>query len=149
MKEDTIEDYINKLSVERQEPIKSLLDTVRKNLPEGFSETISYGMIGFVVPHATYPNGYHCNPSLPLPFISLASQKNFIALYHIGLYADTELLKWFTNEYPKYCKSKLDMGKSCIRFKKPDHIPFELIGELCKKISPIQWIEIYETNLKR
>jgi hypothetical protein len=106
-------------------------------------------MIAFIVPHSIYPNGYHSDPKQPLPFISIASQKNYISLYHMGLYANTELLKWFTNEYPKHSKTKLDMGKSCIRFKKPDHIPFELIGELSSKMTTEQWIEIYETNLKR
>jgi hypothetical protein len=105
-------------------------------------------MIGFVVPHALYPAGYHCAPQQPLTFISLASQKNFVALYHMGLYADTDLLQWWTNEYPRHSKTKLDMGKSCIRFKKPEHIPFELIAELCTKMTVQQWIEINEATLK-
>lgn len=149
VKAETPEQYIEQLSEERQIAVGQLRKTILNNLPKGFSETISYGMIGFVVPHSIYPNGYHCDPKQPLPFISIASQKNYIALYHMGLYANTELLKWFTDEFPKHSKSKLDMGKSCIRFKKPDQIPIELIGELCSKMSTEKWIEIYETNLKR
>lgn len=149
VKAETPEQYIEQLSEERQIAVGQLRKTILNNLPKGFSETISYEMIGFVVPHSIYPNGYHCDPKQPLPFISIASQKNYIALYHMGLYANTELLKWFTDEFPKHSKSKLDMGKSCIRFKKPDQIPIELIGELCSKMSTEKWIEIYETNLKR
>ncbi|HIA35432.1 MAG TPA: DUF1801 domain-containing protein [Flavobacteriales bacterium] len=149
MKAETTEQYIEQLTDERKITVGQLRKVILDNLPKGFSETLSYGMIGFVVPHSIYANGYHCNPKQPLPFISIASQKNFVALYHMGLYANPELLKWFTDEYPKHCKTKLDMGKSCIRFKKPDQIPFELIGELCSKMTTKQWIEIYETNLKR
>lgn len=117
------------------------------NLPNGFEEQISYGHIGFVVPHSMYPNGYHCDPTSPLPFIGLASQKNFIALYHMGIYSDEKLLNWFIEEYPKHAKRKLDMGKSCIRFKKTDDIPYDLIGKLASKITPDQWIATYEKNL--
>lgn len=149
IKSKTPEQYIEQLTDERKIAVGQLRKTILDNLPKGFSETIGYGMIAFVVPHSIYPNGYHCDPKQPLPFISIASQKNYIALYHMGLYANTELLKWFTDEYPKHSKTILDMGKSCIRFKKPDHIPFELIGYLCSKMTTEQWIEIYETNLKR
>lgn len=149
MKAQTTQQYIKQLPNDRKIAVKHLRKTILANLPTGFSETFSYGMIAFVVPHSIYPNGYHCNPKQPLPFISLASQKNFIALYHMGLYASNEWLKWFTNEYPKHCKTKLDIGKSCIRFKKPEEIPFELIGELCSKITTTQWINFYETNLKK
>ncbi|MBX3044254.1 MAG: DUF1801 domain-containing protein [Candidatus Kapabacteria bacterium] len=149
MKTETTEQYIEQLTADRQVAVRELRKTILQNLPDGFSETISYGMIGFVVPHSIYPSGYHCDPKQPLPFISIASQKNFIALYHMGLYANPDLLKWFSDEYPKHSKTKLDMGKSCIRFKKPDQIPFELIGDLCSKMTTKQWIEIYETNLKR
>ncbi len=106
-------------------------------------------MIGYVVPHSIYPDGYHCLPELPLPFVNIASQKNFIALYHMGLYADPEILDWFVSEYPKHSERKLDMGKSCIRFKKPEQIPFDLIGELMQKISVDDWIAAYEKNIKR
>ena len=106
-------------------------------------------MIGYVVPHSLYPPGYHCDPTLPLSFLSIASQKNFIAFYHMGIYADKELYDWFVAEYSKHCKAKLDMGKSCIRFKKPENIPYDLLGELVSKITPRQWIDLYESNLKR
>ncbi|MBL4703560.1 MAG: DUF1801 domain-containing protein [Flavobacteriales bacterium] len=116
---------------------------------EGFSEELNYGMPGYVVPHSLYPAGYHCAPELPLPFASFASQKNFIGFYHMGLYADPELLEWFVSEYPKHCKRKLDMGKSCIRFKKMDDIPYKLLGELMAKITPQDWISKYESNIKK
>ncbi|GAB4149960.1 MAG: DUF1801 domain-containing protein [Bacteroidia bacterium] len=143
------EEYLKTLPEDRKDAFLELRNVILKNLPKGFEETISYGMIGYVVPHSVYPPGYHCDPKLPLPFVSIASQKNFIALYHMGIYADQALLEWFTNEYPKHSKAKLDMGKSCIRFKKPDQIPFKLIGELMKKISVKEWISIYEKNYKK
>ncbi|MCJ7933165.1 MAG: DUF1801 domain-containing protein [Chryseobacterium sp.] len=146
---DSIEDYISKIPEERQDAFKRLFDTVHMNLPEGFEDTASYGMVGWAVPLKTYPAGYHCTPNTPLPFINLASQKNFIALYHMGLYARPELLDWFVAEYPKYSKRKLDMGKSCIRFKKVEDIPFELIAELSKKMSVEDWIGFYESQYKK
>ena len=123
--------------------------TLLQSLPHGFKEVISYGMIGYVIPHETYLSGYHCSPELPLPFINIANQKNFIALYHMGIYADPDLLAWFQQEYPKHCKTKLDMGKSCIRFKKPEQIPLELIGQLCQKMTPKEWIDRYEAQFKK
>lgn len=145
----TPEQYINELPADRKEAITQLRNTVLKNLPEGFKEEMSYGMLGYVVPHKIYPAGYHCNPKLPLPFANIASQKNFIAFYHMGIYARPDLLKWFTAEYSKHSPAKLDMGKSCIRFKKPEHIPHKLIGELMKKVSVKDWIKVYEENVKR
>ena len=120
-----------------------------KNLPEGFVEGMGYGMIGYDVPHSIYPKGYHCNPKQPLPFLGMASQKNFIAVYHMGIYASDELLEWFTNEYPKYCKTKADMGKSCIRFKKMNDIPYTLLAELATKMTVQEWIATYEKAFKR
>lgn len=145
----TTNEYLENLPDDRKEAMTQLHDTIIKNLPKGFSETMSYGMIGFVVPHSKYPGGYHCDPKLPLPFVNVASQKNFIALYHMGIYAMPDLLEWFTKEYPKHSATKLDMGKSCIRFKKPEQIPYKLIGELMKKVNPDKWIEVYEHNFKR
>ena len=142
------EDYIAQIPEDRKGPIQKLRDVINKNLPKGFEETMSYGMIGYVVPHSIYPGGYHCDPKLPLPFMSIASQKNFIAVYHMGVYADQELLDWFTSEYSKHCSRKLDMGKSCIRFKKIEDIPYGLIGELSSKITVDQWVETYESNVK-
>lgn len=145
----TVEEYLKELPADRLEAIDKLRKVIKKNLPKGFEERMSYGMIGYVVPHSLYPKGYHCDPKLPLPFINLASQKNFIALYHMGIYSSSELLKWFQEEYSKQCKSKLDMGKSCIRMKKMEDIPYELIGELCKKMSPKDWIDRYEKVLSK
>lgn len=143
------EAYISQLPEDRQFPMQQLRKTILENIPKGFEETMSYGMIGYVVPHSLYPDGYHCDPKLPLPFINIASQKNFIALYHMGIYADKNLLDWFVSEYPKHSKLKLDMGKSCIRFKKADHIPFQLLGELVLKITVSDWITMYESNIKK
>lgn len=145
----SIEDYISKIPEERQEGFRKLFDTISSNLPEGFEENPSYGMVGWAVPLKTFPAGYHCAPGTPLPFINLASQKNFIALYHMGLYSTPELLDWFVTEFPKYSKKKLDMGKSCVRFKKVEDIPFELIAELSRKMSPEDWIGIYESQYKK
>lgn len=145
----TPEQYIQELPENRVEAIAKLRKVINDNLPKGFKEEMSYGMIGYVVPHEIYPAGYHCTPSLPLPFMSFASQKNSINFYHMGIYAKPELLNWFTTEYPKHCKLKLDMGKSCIRFKKLDQIPFDLIGELVQKMSVADWISCYESNFKR
>ncbi len=145
----TIEEYIEQLPEERQEPIRKLHEIILENLSSGFSEEISYGMIGYVVPHSVYPAGYHCDTSRPLPFMSIASQKNFVAVYHMGIYAKPELLEWFTTEYAKHCKSKLNMGKSCIRFKKMEQIPYKLIGELVGKMTSEEWISIYEANIKK
>lgn len=142
-------DYILAIPEERRDAFTRLRETIQENIPDGFQEGMSYGMIGYVVPHSIYPSGYHCDPKLPLPFASIASQKNFIALYHMGLYANEELLQWFVAEYPKHSKTKLDMGKSCIRFKKPQAIPFQLIAELMRKMSVDDWVELYETHLKR
>lgn len=143
------EEYMEQLPTDRQEPISKLREILLQNLPTGFEEVISYGMLGYVVPHAIYANGYHCDPSLPLPFINLASQKNYIALYHMGLYADKNLLDWFIAEYPKHSSGKLDMGKSCIRFKKLANIPYALIGELAGKMTSEEWIKLYEKAIKR
>lgn len=142
----TPEEYINALPADRKEVISEIRKVILKNLPKGFKECISYGMLGYVVPHSKYPKGYHCDPKLPLPFMNIASQKNFVAIYNMGVYADSKLLKWFTNEYPKHSKAKLDMGKSCIRFKKLNQIPYELIGELAAKITVDNWIELYEKS---
>lgn len=146
IKATSVDDYISKVPEERQPVLKGIRKAILENLPKGFEERLSYGMIGYVVPHKLYPPGYHVDPKLPLPFINVASQKNFVALYHSGIYASEELLKWFVAEYPKHNKTKLDMGKSCIRLKKMDQIPYELIGELCTKMTVDEWIEIYENR---
>lgn len=145
----TPDQYIAELPEDRKEIMQKLRETVKKNLPKGFEETMQYGMLGYVVPHSIYPDGYHCNPKDALPFMALASQKNHIGFYHMGIYSDPDLMKWFTEEYPKHASNKLDMGKSCIRFKNPKNIPFELLGELTTKISVDEWIAKYESVIKR
>ncbi len=145
----TPEEYISKVPEDRKEAISKLRETIKTNLPYGFEECINYGMIGYVVPHSLYPDGYHCDPKQPLPFACIASQKNFVALYHSGVYADPKIHEWFVAEYPKYVKTKLDMGKSCIRFKNIQTIPYELIGELCRKMTAQEWINLYEQNIKK
>lgn len=143
----TPQEYIAALPPERKAAMEELRQNILENLPTGFSETMSYGMLGYVVPHSIYPAGYHCDTKLPLPFINIASQKNFIALYHMGIYLDNELLDWFVSEFQEQSKSKLDIGKSCIRFKRMDQIPYKLIGQLASKISVHEWISKYESVL--
>lgn len=147
-KASTVADYLAELPPERQAPMKKLRAVLKKHLPRGFAEQMQYGMIGFVVPHSLYPAGYHCDPKQPLPFLHLASQKQSISVYHLGLYAEPALLAWFTEAHAKASPKKLDMGKSCIRYKKPEDIPYELLGELAAKMTPQQWIERYEQNVK-
>lgn len=142
MKEDVLA-YLDALEPERRAVMERLMDVIRSNLPDGFEEVMQYGMPSWVVPHALFPDGYHVDPSLPLPFLSLGSQKRHIGLYHMGIYADEALLEWFTHEYPKHCSTKLDMGKSCIRFKNMAKIPDELVAELCTKMTPEDWIQRY------
>lgn len=145
----TPEEYFNNLPEERKASVSKLRDTILENLPAGFEEQITYGMLGYVIPLGLYPPGYHCTPEQALPFINVGSQKNFIVMHHLGLYAFTDLLEWFQAEYPKHAKYKLDMGKGCVRFKKPDDIPYALIAELTRKVTPAQWIEQYEKVYKR
>lgn len=145
----TVEQYLAELPADRQKAMNELRKVIKKNLPKGFKEGMGYGNMGWSVPHSLYPPGYHCTPELPLPFMGIASQKNFIAVYHMGVYADPKLYKWFVGEYAKAGVGKLDMGKSCIRFKNPEKIPYHLIGELASKITPDEWIATYEKNLKR
>jgi len=149
IKANNFEEYLAEIPEDRKPAFSKLRDVIVANLPEGFEEHMSYGMIGYVVPKSTYPAGYHCTPALPLPFASIASQKNFIAFYHMGIYAKKELYDWFVAEYPKHCKYKLDMGKSCVRFKKANDIPYNLIAETMQKMSMQEWIEIYEREYKR
>ncbi len=138
------DDYVDQIPDDRKKPVNELRKVIKDSLPEGFVEEMSYGMIGYVVPYSIYPKGYHVKPKVPLPFIAVASQKNYIAVYHMALGADDKLLNWFTGEYPKHSKTKLDMGKGCIRFKKPDQIPLQLIRELASKVTPEEWIKLYE-----
>ncbi|MBE0662999.1 MAG: DUF1801 domain-containing protein [Bacteroidales bacterium] len=145
----TVDEYINQLPEDRRQVLSKLRQVILENLPDGFVEEINYRMPSYVVPHSIYPAGYHCDPKVPLPFISFASQKNHISFYHMGVYTDPNLLEWFAQVFPKHSNSKLDMGKSCIRFKKPEHIPFGLIAELLGKVTPKMWIKTYESQLKK
>ncbi|WP_353161123.1 DUF1801 domain-containing protein [Myroides odoratus] len=145
----TVDEILLHIPAERAEAFKKLHQTIVDHLPSGFEAAISYGGLGYVVPHSLYPAGYHCKPIEPLPFAGLASQKNSINFYHMGIYSDPTLLDWFVTEYPKHSKQKLDMGKSCIRFKKLEEIPYQLIGELMQKMSAQQWIDLYESKLKK
>lgn len=140
--------YVKELPDDRKAAIQKLRKIIKANLPEGFKEVMSYGMIGYVVPHSLYPDGYHCDPKLPLPFMNIASQKNHIAVYHSGVYASPKIMKWFTTEYAKHSSRKLNMGKSCIRFSKPEHVTYDLIGELATKFTVQDWIDLYEKNVK-
>ena len=140
---------MDQLPQKRREVIEKIRAVIKQNLPQGFEEQLSYGMLGYVVPHSLYPAGYHVNPELPLPFINVASQKNFVALYHSGIYANTNLLEWFVAEYPKHSTLKLNMGKSCIRFKNLNDIPYKLIAELCTKMTTKEWITLCEKNVKK
>ena len=145
----TPQQYLDELPEERKAPINKLRQQILNNMPKGMEEQMNYGMLGYVIPHSVYPDGYHCDTSQPLPFMNIASQKNFIGVYSMVLYSKKELYDWFTTEYKKRCKYKLDMGKSCIRLKKIEDIPFDLIGELASKVSAEEWIEIYETSIKK
>lgn len=139
--------YIQEVDEARRPVFEKLRETIVENIPDGFQECMSYGMIGYVVPHSIYPKGYHCDPKTPLPFINLGAQKNYISMHHMGLYGDPKLLDWFVSEYPKHSKSKLDMGKGCVRFKRPDDIPFDLIAELLRKVSVEDYVGRVEMSL--
>ncbi len=145
----TVMDILSNIPSERAEHFSQLHDVIVKNLPNGFEAGISYGGLGYVIPHSLYPAGYHCKPIEPLPFVGISSQKNSINFYHMGMYSDPLLYEWFVTEYPKHSKKKLDMGKSCVRFKNPDEIPFKLIAELMRKMSAQEWINLYESKLKK
>ena len=139
-------EYLKSLPAERKEIITELRKVILKNLPKGFEETMQYGVISYVVPHSIYKPGYHAKPTDALPFISLASQKNHIAVYHMAVY-EGELHDWFVKEWKKVSDKKLDMGKACIRFKKAEDVPVKLIGVLASKLTPKQWISMNEEGL--
>ena len=143
-----VQQYIEQLEGPRKPEFLELRTVIVENLPKGFEECIGYGMIGYVVPHSIYPAGYHCTPKLPLPFLNLVMRKDIITFYHMGLYSDEKLLDWFKDEYSKFTSLKLDMGKSCVRFKKSGDIPYALIGALMQKVSVEDWVLLYEEKLK-
>jgi hypothetical protein len=144
-----VAEYLKSLPEDRIDAVKNILRQVEIHLPEGFDYTIQGSLLSIVVPHSVYPSGYHCNPKDPLPFISIASLKNNISLYHMGVYADENIFKWFVSEYEKLQIGKLDIGKSCIRFKNLENIPFDLLGQLFKKMTPADWIALYEKTYKK
>ena len=145
----TVDHYFEALPPGRKEAMNKLRLVILQNIPKGFAEVMNYGMPAYVVPHSLYPAGYHCDSSLPVGLISIASQKNFIAVYHMGIYADTKLYDWFLQQYAVLQTKKPDIGKSCIRFKDVSAIPYKLIGELAAKLSVADWIKLYEKNIKK
>ena len=143
----TIKEFIDSLPDDRKKAITHLRKAISKNIPKGFKESVAFNSIVWSVPHSSYPAGYHCDPAKPLMLMCLSSTKGHISLHHMGLYGSTPLLKWFTTEWPKHSSKKLDMGKACIRFKKPEDVPVALIEELATKLTPQQWVEQYEFAL--
>lgn len=143
---EAIDTYIATIDEGRRDTYIKLFKILEENIPEGFELNFGYGMPGFDVPFSRYPKGYHVDPTQPLPFIALGIQKGHIGLYHLGIYADEDLLHWFQDEYKKQVPTKLNMGKSCIRFTNVKNIPFDLIGELVSKMSVDEWIAIYENR---
>ena len=143
----TVAEYLDTLPEDRKAAISKVRTTIRKNLGKGFAETMQYGMIGYVVPHKLYPNGYHCDPKQPLPFAALASQKNHMSLYLMHAYMDGVTEQWLRDRFAAAGK-KVDMGKSCIRFKKIEDLPLDVIGEALAKVSVADYITIYEDKLK-
>ena len=136
----TVDDYLNELADERQETISSVRQIILDNLPNGYEETMQYGMISYVIPLETYPVTYN---KQPLAYISLASQKNYVSIYLMGVYGDRDTEQWFVEGY-KASGKKLNMGKSCVRFKRLDDLPLDLIGEAVSRTTPDQFIELYE-----
>jgi hypothetical protein len=140
----TVEQYLAELPEERRQAIQAVRDVINKNLPAGYEEGMQYGMIGYYVPHSVYPPGYHTDPQQPLPFASLASQKNHLAIYLFCIYSAPEEATWFQEQWAKTGK-KLDMGKSCVRFKKVEDLPLPLIGETVKRMPVKKFIQHYQT----
>jgi hypothetical protein len=142
----TVPAYLAGLPDERRLALSAVRETILRHLPEGYEEGMQYGMIGYYVPHRLYPAGYHCNPKEPLPFAALASQKNYMAVYLGCVYGSEEEAAWFREAYLTTGK-KLDMGKSCVRFKRLADLPVELIGEAVARIPVAQFIARYEAVL--
>lgn len=149
----TVEDYLRSLPEERRAALNAVRDVILKNLDPAYEEGMQYGMIGYYVPHSVYPKGYHVDPRQPLTFAALASQKNYMSLYMMSVYGGDgatagKHAQWFREEWAKTGK-KLDMGKSCIRFKKAEDLPLELIGEAVKRVPAAKYIEVCEAALER
>jgi hypothetical protein len=142
----TVEHYLAELPADRREALQAVREVILKNLDKsGIEEGMQYGMIGYYVPHSVFPAGYHCDPRQPLPYASLASQKSHMALYLMCVYGSEENEKWLRDEWAKTGK-KLDMGKSCIRFKKLSDLPLDVIGKLIKRVPAKKYIEHYEAG---
>lgn len=144
----TVKAYLAELPPDRREAIEAVRATILKNLPKGYEEGMQYGMIGYFVPHSIYPAGYHCDPKQPLPFTSLASQKNHMAVYMGCIYGNPIELKKFLAAWEKSGK-KLDMGKSCVRFKKLEDLPLKVIGDAIKRVPVKKFIEFYEKSTRQ
>jgi hypothetical protein len=142
----TVEQYLAELPIDRRKALQALRTAILKNLPSGYEEGMQYGMIGYFVPHSVYPPGYHCDPAQPLPFAGLASQKNHMSIYLMCVYGDSEQAAWFRQAWAKTGK-KLDMGKSCVRFKKIDEVPLAVIGEAIRRVPAKKFIEYYEAAI--
>lgn len=138
--------YVESLPEDRREAVRKLRETFRANLPEGYEEGMQYGMIGYYVPHSVYPPGYHCDPKQPVPFAGIANQKQYVSVYLMCIYMDPALTERFVGEYGKTGK-KLDMGKGCVRFKKMDDIPYDLLGETIARIPVDAFLARYESEI--
>ena len=143
----TVEEYLAELPAERREALQTVRAVILKNLPKGYAEGMQYGMIGYYVPHSVYPPGYHCDPKMPLPFAALASQKNYMSIYLMCVYGDSQHAAWFREAWAKTGK-KLDMGKSCVRFRKIEDIPLQVIGQAIKRVPVKKYIEYCESALQ-
>jgi hypothetical protein len=143
----TVEQYLSELPEDRRKALEAVRQVILKNLDKDYEEGIQYGMIGYYVPHRVYPAGYHCDPKQPLPFAGLASQKNYMSLYLMCVYGNSNHAKWFQEAWGKTGK-KLDMGKSCVRFKKLEDLPLGVIGEAVKRVTAKKYIEYCESALK-
>lgn len=142
----TIKAYLDALPDDRRAALEALRTVINKNLPKGYAEGMQYGMPAWFVPHTLYPHGYHCDPSQPLPFASIASQKSHIGIYLFCTYMDPELMAWFEAEWRKTGK-RWDAGKSCVRVKRLEDIPLELVGQVVKKMPVKRFVEVYEAGL--
>jgi hypothetical protein len=143
----TVNDYLAELPADRREAIQVVRAVILKNLDKTYEEGMQYGMIGYYVPHRVYPAGYHCDPKQPLPYVALASQKHYMSLYIGCVYGDNDYAKWFIAAWKKTGK-KLDMGKSCVRFKKVEDLALDVIAEAIRRTPAKKYIQFYEMAMK-
>ena len=142
----TVAAYLKELPDDRRKAIKAIRKEIRAHLPKGYKEGMQYGGIGYFLPHSKYPSGYHCDPNEPLPFAGIASQKNHIGLYLFFVYTSPKLETAFRNDWLK-AKKKLDMGKSCVRFKKIEDVPLDVVGRAFAGVSKDEFVDFYEKSL--